>query len=213
MASQTTIIQSRFNPNLEVSVFSGHFATSHSHNNHYIDITRMKHEHTMAREAAITLSQGYTYDTPIDTIVCMDGSEVIAAFLARHLTKGDLATVNSQKNVCIVTPEYDPNRQMIFRDNLIPMIRGKNILLLISTVNSGRTIRRALDCIHYYNGIVQGIGAVFSAQEEVDGVRVHYLFSPEDIPGYETHSPRDCPLCKAGQRIDALANSFGFSTL
>ena len=41
-----------YNPKLMVSVYSGHFATRHSHNSHYIDITRMKHEHTMAREAA-----------------------------------------------------------------------------------------------------------------------------------------------------------------
>ena len=34
-------------PKLEVSVVAGHFATRHSHNTHYIDITRMKHEHTM----------------------------------------------------------------------------------------------------------------------------------------------------------------------
>lgn len=41
-------LTSRFNPQLEVSVFQGHFATRHSHNSHYIDITRMKHEFTMA---------------------------------------------------------------------------------------------------------------------------------------------------------------------
>ena len=52
-----TTIRSRLNPRLEVSVIAGHFATRHSHNNHYIDITRMKHEHTMAREAAMTLAQ------------------------------------------------------------------------------------------------------------------------------------------------------------
>ena len=33
-------LTSRFNPQLEVSVFQGHFATRHSHNSHYIDITR-----------------------------------------------------------------------------------------------------------------------------------------------------------------------------
>ena len=80
-------LTSRFNPQLEVSVFQGHFATRHSHNSHYIDITRMKHEFTMAREAAMTLAQNYAYDKGVDTIVCLDGSEVIGAFLARHLAK------------------------------------------------------------------------------------------------------------------------------
>ena len=51
------LIYHKGNPHLSVSVYSGHFATRHSHNSHYIDITTMKHEHTMAREAAITLAQ------------------------------------------------------------------------------------------------------------------------------------------------------------
>ena len=32
-------IKSRENPNLEISAFCGHFATRHSHNSHYLDIT------------------------------------------------------------------------------------------------------------------------------------------------------------------------------
>ena len=79
---KTTVIRSRLNPKLEVSLIAGHFATRHSHNSHYIDITRMKHEHTMAREAAMTLAQHYAYEKGVDTIVCLDGSEVIGAFLA-----------------------------------------------------------------------------------------------------------------------------------
>lgn len=39
----------------------------------------MKHEFTMAREAAMTLAQNYAYDKGVDTIVCLDGSEVIGA--------------------------------------------------------------------------------------------------------------------------------------
>ena len=53
----TSTIRSRLNSRLEVSVISGHFPTRHSHNSHYIDITRMKDEHTMTTEAALTLSR------------------------------------------------------------------------------------------------------------------------------------------------------------
>lgn len=206
-------IKSRSNPGLEVSAFPGHFATRHSHNSFYIDITRMKHEHTMAREAAMTLAQRYTYEKAVDTVVCLDGSEVIGAFLARHLSKKDRFAVNSDKNINVITPEYDSNGQLIFRDNLAPMVAGKAVLLLISTVNSGKTVRRALECIEYYGGKVQGIASVFSTVEEVDGTPVYSLFVKEDIPGYVTASPKECPLCKAGQKIDALANSYGFSAL
>ena len=104
-------IRSKLNPKVEVSVIAGHFATRHSHNSHYIDITRMKHEHTMAREAAMTLAQRYAYDKGVDTIVCLDGSEVLGAFLARHLSKNDRFAVNSDKNINVITPEYDSNGQ------------------------------------------------------------------------------------------------------
>ena len=103
---KNTVIRSRLNPKLEVSLISGHFATRHSHNSHYIDITRMKHEHTMAREAAMTLAQRYAYEKGVDTIVCLDGSEVIGTFLARHLAKNTLFAVNGSKNINIVTPEF-----------------------------------------------------------------------------------------------------------
>ena len=165
-------IRSKLNPKLEVSVLAGHFATRHSHNSHYIDITRMKHEHTMAREAAMTLSQRYAYDKGVDTIVCLDGSEVLGAFLARHLSKNDRFSVNSAKN-----------------------------------------IRRAVECVEYYGGKVQGIASVFSTTEMVDDIPIYSLFTPDDIPGYITCSPKDCPMCAAGRKIDALSNSYGLSRL
>ena len=48
--------------------------------------------------------------------------------------------------------------------------------------------------------------------EELDGIPVLSLFTPADIPGYETYPTGECRMCKAGQRIDALANSYGLST-
>lgn len=206
-------IKSPLNPKLEVTAYQGHFATRHSHNSHYIDITRMKHEHTMAREAAITIAQRYAYTKAIDTIVCTDGSEVIGAFLAYHLAKKDRFNVNIDKNIDVITPEYDSNGQMIFRDNLAPMVTGKSVLLLISTVNSGKTIRRMLECVEYYGATVQGIATVFSTVPSVDEVPIYSLFAPEDIAGYSTSSPKECPMCKAGKKIEALANSYGLSRL
>ncbi len=206
-------IKSPLNTKLEVTAYQGHFATRHSHNSHYIDITRMKHEHFMAREAAMTIAQRYAYTKAIDTIVCTDGSEVIGAFLAYHLAKKDRFNVNIDKNIDVITPEYDSNGQMIFRDNLAPMVTGRSVLLLISTVNSGKTIRRMLECVEYYGATVQGIAAVFSTVDSVDGVPVYSLFTPGDIPGYTTSLPKECPMCKAGRKIEALANSYGLSRL
>ena len=161
----------------------------------------------------MTIAQRYAYIKSIDTIVCTDGSEVIGAFLAYHLAKKDRFNVNIDKNIDVITPEYDSNGQMIFRDNLTPMVTGKSVLLLISTVNSGKTIRRMLECVEYYGATVQGIATVFSTVPNVDGVPIYSLFTPEDIPGYATSSPKECPMCKAGRKIDALANSYGLSRL
>ena len=209
----TQAIHSRENPNLELIAFHGHFATRHSHNSHYLDITRLKHEYSLAYDTALALANHYIYEKSIDTIICMDGSEVIGAFLARQLTQKILFSVNNNKSICVVTPEYDSNGQLIFRDNLAGMVSGKNVLLLISTVNSGKTARRAMECIEYYGGSLQGVAAVFSAIAKVDEVPVMSIFSPEDIPGYMTSLVPDCPLCRSGQKIDALANSYGFSAL
>lgn len=207
------IITSKLSPKLEIAVYPGHFATRHAHNSYFIDITRMKHEHTMAREAAVAIAQRYSYDTMIDTIVCMDGSEVIGAFLARHLAKKDRFNVNQDKTINVITPEFDHTGQPFFRENLIPMISGKNVLLLISTVKSGKTIARALECASYYGATVQGIATVFSTAETIHDIPVYSLFTPEDIPGYITNDPSECPMCKAGKKLDALANSYGFSKL
>ena len=206
-------IKSKLNPKLEVTAYQGHFATRHCHNSHYIDITRMKHEHTMAREAAITIAQRYAYIKSIDTIVCMDGSEVIGAFLAYHMARKDRFNVNEDKNINVVTPEFDHTGQLIFRDNLLPMIQGKNVLLLISTVKSGKTIAQTLECVEYYGASVQGIATVFSTAETMHGIPVYSLFTPEDIPGYVSSSSKECAMCKAGEKITAIANSYGLSKL
>ena len=206
-------IKSRESHELSLTAHRGHFATRNSHNSHYLDITRMKHECTMAAAAATTLAAHYVYEKEIDTIVCLDGSEVLGAFLARQLSQKNIFSLNNERIICVVTPEYDSNGLLIFRSNLLPMVSKKNILLLISTVNSGKTADRALECIEYYGGKIQGIAAVFSALERVEGVPVISLFSPEDVPGYVTSLVKDCPMCRAGQRIDALSNSYGFSPL
>ena len=65
--------------NLALRVARGHFATSHSHINYYIDLTMTKHRLSEAREAAIELASRFKSSTVIDTILCLDGTEVIGA--------------------------------------------------------------------------------------------------------------------------------------
>ena len=87
------------------------------------------------------------------------------------------------------------------------------VLLLISTVKSGKTISRMLECMEYYGASVQGIATVFSTAESLDGIPVYSLFTPDDLPGYISRDAKECPMCKEGQKITAIANSYGLSKL
>lgn len=205
-------IKSKKNGNIVITAIPGHFVTSHSHINYYIDITRVKHQHAMARSAAISFASNYETNSAVDTIVCMDGSEVIGAFLARELTKSPYM-MNANANINVISPEFNRNGQMMFRDNIQSMVKDQHVILLIASVTTGKTIKRALECIDYYGGIPIGISAIFSAIDQVNQIPINMIFSKNDIPDYQTYSFRDCPFCKNNQKIDALANSYGYSKL
>ena len=90
MENMTTKITSSYNNALDIKVVDGHFATNHSHINRYIDMTTIKSRRKMALAAAKSMATEYVATTIVDTIVCMDGTEVIGAYLANALTEYDL---------------------------------------------------------------------------------------------------------------------------
>ena len=191
----------------------GHFATNHSHINYYIDITYQKTRLSEAKDSAYQLVSTFINDTPVDTIVCMDGTAVLGACVAEELTKSGFNTINAHQTIYVVEPEYGPHSQMIFRDNIQPMIRGKHVLVLMASVTTGYTANRAISSISYYGGKVAGLAAIYSAVNEVEGYPVRSVYSLDDLPDYETYDYRDCPYCKRGQKLDALVNSHGISVL
>lgn len=90
----------------------------------------MKSRSSEARRIAQALAVNYEASIPIDTIVCMDGLEVIGGYLAEELSKAGVLSMNMHQTIYITSPEYNSVGQMIFRDNIQPMIAGKNILIL-----------------------------------------------------------------------------------
>lgn len=207
-------IISRHAPQIYIEAVPGHFITSHSHINYYIDITEIKHEQSMARHVAKYMATDYNaQDIQVDTIICMDGIDVLGAYLARELAKPNIMSVNPMKDIHVIPTEFNSGGQMIFRDNLVRMVEGKNCLLLIASVTTGKTIKRSLECIDYYRGNVVGISAVFSAEEEVQGKAINAMFTSDDVPDYRTFSYHECPQCKAGTPVDALVNSYGYSQI
>ncbi len=194
-------------------VARGHFATNHSHINYFIDITYQKTRLSEAKDSAHELVKHFINDTPVDTILCMDGTTVLGACLAEELTKTGFHTINAHQTMYILEPEYNANAQMIFRDNTVKMIRGKHVLILTASVTTGFTAKRAIEAIGYYGGTVAGVSSIYSAIDAVEGYPVRSVYSIADLPEYESFDYRECPYCKAGQKIDALVNSHGYSAL
>lgn len=191
----------------------GHFATNHSHINYYIDITYQKTRLSEARDSAYELVSNFINDTPVDTILCLDGTAVLGTCVADELTKSGFRTINQHQTIYVVEPEYNANSQIIFRDNIKPMITGKTVLILMASVTTGYTAKRSIEAIGYYGGRVAGVAAIYRHVDEVAGYPVRSIYSVEDLPDYASYDYRDCPYCKAGQKIDALVNSFGYSEL
>ena len=199
--------------NVPLRLARGHFATNHSHINYYIDITYQKTRVSEAKDSAYQLVSHFINDTPVDTVLCLDGTAVLGAFVAEELTKTGFRTINQHQTIYVVEPEYNANSQIIFRDNIKPMIIGKHVLVLMASVTTGYTAKRSIEAIQYYGGNVAGVAALYRAVDEVAGYPVRSVYSVADLPDYESFDYRDCPYCKAGKKIDALVNSFGYSAL
>lgn len=213
MENKVMKFYSKAGNNIVLRAIPGHFATSHSHINYYVDMTGLKTRCSEASAVAKAFIQSFPMDSAIDTIVCMDGSEVIGAYMAQELERGHFPNQNQHHTVYVVTPEFNINNQMIFRDNLIPAIQGKNVVLLLATSTTGLTISRSMECINYYGGHVQQICSVFSAIDTINGQKVKSIFTTEDVPGYQAYEAFACPYCKARQRLDAMVNGYGYSKL
>ena len=196
-----------------LNVSHGHFATGHSHINYYIDVTAQKFCLSEARKVAQALAREYRAVTLIDTILCLDGTEVIAACMASEMTKAGYININQGSDINVLTPERTVGSQLIFRENTAPMISGKNVLILMASVSTGYTAKSALETIAYYGGTAVGIASIFATIDHLGSLPVHCLFNPNDLPDYRSCDAVDCPWCKAGQRLDALVNSFGYSKL
>ena len=197
----------------QMRVIPGHFATNHAHINYYLDLTMLKSRASEARAIAKVMAGLYLYDTIVDTIVCMEGMEVIGAFLSDELAKGGFMSMNRHKTIYIASPESHTDGQIIFRDNMQMMIRDKNVLLLLATATTGKTLEQNLKCIEYYGGRIQGINAIFSAVSRARSIEVKSIFTQKDIPDYHTYEFHTCPMCKEHQKVDAIVNTFGYSKI
>ena len=135
-------IRSQMDPGVQLRMIPGHFATPQSHITNYMDITTLKTRCTEAKSLAAILAKRYEITTPVDTIVCLDGTEVIGTYLAEELTKSGILSYNAHRTLYVVSPEHSMAGagQIIFRDNLQRTIRNKHILVLTGSVTTGHTL-------------------------------------------------------------------------
>ena len=199
---------------VSLRVAKGHFATRNSHTNYFIDVTEQQSSLQKAEAVARQLAQkDLIRNTMVDTILCLDGTRVIGTCLAQRLTQGGNRSVNAGKEIYLLRENVSREGMLIFRDNARFMLEGKNVLLLLASVTTGSTVRKGIRCVQYYKGSVTCVASIYSHVKEVDGMPVSSLFSTEDLPGYASYRPDECPLCKEGQPLDAVVDKFGYSAL
>jgi orotate phosphoribosyltransferase len=202
------------NPKISMMVIQGHFSTSYSHNNHYLDVTRLKSDALVASDVARELSIPYLSSALVDTIVCVDKTEVIGAYLARELIQGGRSMMSYDDDINIVTPMISVSGKMLFPDSMIDCIADRNIILLSAWVLSGRTVNVAQECIEYYGGKLTGVSTLFLALPPKVEREVHTLFTSDDIPDFKTFYPvSNCEMCRAGQKLDAIVTTEGYTKI
>ncbi len=191
----------------------GHFITPNSHVNYYMDLSDMKSRQRVARATGEELAEMYLSTNVIDTILCLNSMEVVGSYLANKLTKAGIISANSQKTMYITSPEYNNSGQMMFRENIVHMIKGKKVLILIDAATTGATLISALGTVRFYGGEAIGIAAIYSVAPHIEGVPIRSLYSLTDLPDYVSYPSDGCALCKAGVPVDAICNGFGYSTI
>jgi orotate phosphoribosyltransferase len=199
------------NPLITLNISEGHFATTSAHFNLYLEMGELKYSSKKARAIAREIAIPYLTTTLVDTIVCMEGTEVIGAYLAEELTKSGNGVINDDADIYIIKPVRDNNRRLMFREHSQEMLKGKNVILLVASVIGGRTIDSASECIEHYGGSVVGISSLFTSIPENVSRDINTVFTGEDVPGYRSYSPAECELCQAKQKLDAFVTDVGFT--
>ena len=198
------------NNKVSLRAMSGHFVTQHSHVNYCIDMTRLKTEATAAKNAAKLFAESFS-GVAIDTIITLEHTKMLGAFIAEALTSS--TGLNMNQEIAVISPEFTDDDKMILRDNLVPYVKNRHVLILAATATTGLTAMSAIRGLRYYGADPVGVGTVFGGKFEIPGVPVVRLFGIEDIPSYGSYTAAECPMCRSGEKIDALINAYGYSKM
>ena len=98
---------------IAIKVIPGHFTTSNVHVNHYLDVSSLKANASIAKEVARELAVPYATTTIVDTIVCMEKTSVIGAYLAQELLNNGMLA-NTGSDIHVITPISNTSGKLIF---------------------------------------------------------------------------------------------------
>lgn len=208
MESRAIQLKAKRHGTVVVKAIPGHFATQHSHVNYCIDMTKVKSEMSVSKAAARLFAEQFA-NIPVDTIITLERMKMVGAFLAHELSQSG---VNQHSDICVISPEVT-NDKLILRDNLLPYVKGKRVLVVSATATTGLTAKGALRGVDYYGGEAVGFATVFGGNFDLGGLPVVRLVGVEDLADYESYPPAECPLCQRGVKVDALVNSYGYSKI
>ena len=97
-----------------IRAIEGHFVTQHSHVSHCIDMTRIKSQTVSAKAAARLISAPFI-NTPVDTVITLERTKMVGAYLADELSR---AGINRNVDIAVITPEIT-GEKLLLRDNQI----------------------------------------------------------------------------------------------
>ena len=200
------------NPAITVHVTPGHFTTSNAHTNNFLDVNVLKSNVMLAQDTARELAIPYLSSTLVDTIVCIERMDIIGAYLAQELLRDGTSVINSGNTINVLSPMTNAYGNLVFPSNMISCISGKNILLLVASISSGRALSRVIECVAYYGGSLCGISALYLASASSESV-INALFTSEDIPGYKLYQTQECEMCKNGIKLDGIISSEGYTKI
>jgi len=201
------------NPRITMKVIPGHFTASSTHTSHYLDLSALKSNAAIAQDVARELAIPYLSSTTVDAIVCIGRTEVIGAYLAQELTQSGINVVNQNAEIYIMTPLVNDVGTLSFQSSMVKQIINKNVILLTTWALSGHTLDRLFNVMSFYGAKIAGISSLFVVNPDSLEQDAHALFTSDDIEGYKLYSPRNCEMCKNGQRLDALISSEGYTKI
>ena len=126
--------------NIPLRIAKGHFATNRCHVNYYVDMTYTKHRLAEAHEAARELVRKMDKSSPIDSILCLEGTEVLGTCIAEELIQDGIRITNEHGTIYVVTPELTSSNQIIFRSNTAHLIRNRHVLILAASIATGAMV-------------------------------------------------------------------------